>query len=75
MFMDAKLQVLIMLGQKWDGKNQKRQLKEAVCRLFVAQLKPHYQAGKFKSNVSCLQQGTGGTGEIGGCQWLLNGMC
>ena len=71
--------VVFLVLQKCDGKNKKKQFREAVCRLFVAQLKPHYQAGKFKSNVSCLQRGTEeveGIGEIGGCQWLLNGgMC
>ena len=78
--MSAKVQVLCLVFlvlQKCDGKNKKKQFRETVCRLFVAQLKPYYQAGKFKSNVSFLPGGTEeveGTGEIGGCQWLLNGM-
>ena len=33
-------------------KAEKKQFKEVVCRMFMDQLKPHYQAGKFRTPVS-----------------------
>ena len=51
------LVVVLLVLQKSDGKDKKKQFREAICRLFVAQLKPYYQAGKFKSNVSVFGEG------------------
>ena len=33
-------------------KAEKKQFKEVVCRMFMDQLKPHYQSGKFRTPVS-----------------------
>ena len=42
-----------LVSQKSDDKVVKKQFREAVCRHFVSQLKPHFQNGKFRSSVSC----------------------
>ena len=55
--------------QKCDGKDKKKQFREAVCRLFVAQLKPYYQAGKFKSNVSVFREGQEKERDSRGGRW------
>ncbi len=39
-------------GGRGSGKEQRKQFREAVCRLFVNQLKPYYQERRFKSDVS-----------------------
>ena len=46
--------MVALLQNIMSAKQRKKRFLEAICRMFVAELKPFYQAGRFKSNVSIM---------------------
>ena len=46
--------MVALLQNTVSAKQRKKRFLEAICRMFVAELKPFYQAGRFKSIVSIM---------------------